>query len=105
MKGDAMRYIAVNWKHTLPNTPVWLHYELNAERQEQRKVEEYRNGILHFADARQGQGTTFLAWEVHPSLTEINADPQFAARETTRGEFERLWERATHRTPELAAGR
>lgn len=100
-----MRYIVVDWKHTMPDAPVRLYYELNADRQEQRKVEEYRDGILHFADAHRGQGTTFLAWEPHPSLNEINADPQFAARETTQGEFERLWERATKRTPELAAGR
>lgn len=100
-----MRYIAVDWKHTLPDAPVRLYYELNADWQEQRKVEEYRDGVLHSADAHRGQGTTFLAWEPHPTLAEINADPQFAARETTQGEFERLWERAPQRTRELAAGR
>lgn len=100
-----MRYLAVDWKHTLLDAPVRLYYELNTERQEQRKVEEYRDGTLHSADARHRQDTTFLAWETHPSLTEINADPQFAARETTPGEFKRLWERAKQGTPELAAGR
>ena len=100
-----MQYIAVDWKHISADTPVRLYYELNAERYEQRKVEEYQDGTLHSADANRGRGSTFLAWEAHPTLAEINADPQFAARETTQGEFERLWERATHRTPELAAGR
>ena len=100
-----MRYIAVDWKHTSADTPVRLYYELNAERQEQRKVEEAQDGMLHSADAMRGQGSTFLAWEAHPTLSEINADPQFVACETTQGEFERLWERATHSKLELAAGR
>ena len=100
-----MRYIAVDWKHNLVDTPVRLYYELNSERYEQRKVEEYQDGTLHSADAGRGQGATFLAWEAHPTLAEITADPQFAARETTQSEFERLWERAAPRMPELAAGR
>ena len=97
-----MNYIAVDWKHTSADTPVRLYYELNAERQEQRKVEEYQDGTLHSADASRGQGSTFLAWEAHPTLAEINADPQFAACETTQDEFERLWERAKPGTRELA---
>ena len=94
MKNNAMYYVAVEWIHTFPDEPIYLYYELDADRYEQRKVEEYRDGTLHSADATHGQGTTFLSWEQHPPLAEINADPEFHAREITAQEFNRIWSQA-----------
>ncbi|MGI4790485.1 MAG: DUF6881 domain-containing protein [Janthinobacterium lividum] len=89
------QYVAVEWLHTALDEPIWLYYELDTDRHECRKVEEYRDGRMNSADARHGQGSTFLAWESHPSLAEINADPQFRAQEITAPRFEQIWLRAT----------
>ncbi|MDQ2688045.1 MAG: hypothetical protein M3Y28_09290 [Armatimonadota bacterium] len=89
-----MHYVAVEWLHLTPNEPTRLYYELDSERYERRKVEEYRDGTFHSASAAHGQGTPFLAWEPHPPLAEIEADPQFRAREINAQEFERVWARA-----------
>ncbi len=93
---NPLRYVFVDWLHTAPDEPVHLYYELDADRYERRKVEEYRDGTLHTADASHGQGSTFLAWEPHPTLVEITEDPQFRVREVTVQEFEWVWSRARH---------
>ena len=94
MKANTMQYISVEWIHTLPDEPVFLYYELDADRHEQRKVEEYRDGTLIAADAAHGPGSTFLAWEPHPPLADIEADPQFRVRQISPQAFERVWNQA-----------
>lgn len=89
-----MVHIAVEWVHALPDEPVHLYYELDAERYEHRKVEEYQDGSLNAADATHGQGSTFLAWEPHPPFADTQADSQFRLRQTTQQAFEKVWERA-----------
>jgi len=98
-----MEYVAVEWIHTTPDEPVLLYYELDADRHERRKVEEYRDGRVHSADATHGQSSTFLSWEPHPPLAEIAADPQFRVRKITAQEFERVWGQASPRKQETAA--
>ncbi len=102
MKENTLHYVAVDWLHDLPNEPVTLFYELDTERHEHRKVEKFRNGTLHAAGPLHGEETTFLAWEPHPSLSGINADPQFRAREISRQEFTVIWNSAS-RTSMLTA--
>ncbi len=96
-------YILVEWLHTVPSEPIRLYYELDLSRRELRKVEEYRDGTLHSADASHGQGNTFLAWEAHPPVTEIQKDPQFRVSELLPAEFERVWQQAGFRILEPAA--
>ena len=98
------QYVAVEWLHAVQDEPISLYYELDADRHECRKVEVYRDGTMHFADPKHGQGSTFLAWEAHPPLTEINADSQFRASEITAEAFERIWSRANAGILEAAAG-
>ncbi len=83
--------LSVEWLHTTPDEPVHLYYELDADRYEHRKVEEYRNGTMHSADASHGQGSTFLSWEPHPLQSEIEADPEFRVHKMTAQEFEGIW--------------
>ena len=90
-----MYYVAVEWIHTTPDEPIQLYYELDTDRHERRKIEVYRDGTTHSADAAHGQGSTFLSWEPHPSLAEINADPQFLAHEIAVQDFEHLWNQAS----------
>ncbi len=97
-----MEYIAVEWMHTAPDEPVYLYYELDADRHERRKVEEYRDGTQHSADATRGQSSTFLSLEPHPPLAEIAADPQFRVRKITAQEFEHIWDRSSPRKQEAA---
>lgn len=97
-------YILVEWLHTAPNEPVRLYYELDSTRRELRKVEEYRNGTLHSADAAHGQGNTFLAWEPHPPVAEIEQDPQFRISKVTAQEFDAIYSRARQADLEPAAG-
>lgn len=67
--------------NTALDEPVRLFYELGLDRYERRKVEEYRDGAMHSADASGGQGTTFLSWEPPPPQSEIEADPEFRVQE------------------------
>lgn len=92
-----MHYVAVEWLHDTPDEPVHLYYELDEDRCERRKVEQYRDGTMHFADASHGQGTTFLSWEPHPPQAEIEVDPEFQVQEMTAQTFERIWHKATER--------
>ena len=89
------QHLLVEWRHTARNEPIRLYYELDSNRRELRKVEEYRDGTLHSADASHGQGNTFLAWEPHPPRAEVQRDPQFRVFELAPQEFERVWQQAT----------
>ena len=96
------QHLLVEWLHTAPEEPIRLYYELDLKRRELRKVEEYRDGTLHSADASHGQGNTFLAWEPHPSVAEIQTDPQFRVSELAAQEFEQIWQQAHLRVSEPA---
>ncbi len=85
------RYIAVLWRHSLPEEPVELFSELDDARWERRKIEVYRDGHSGYADGTESSGSTGLGVVPIPSLEEIAADPQFTPREITRDEFEALW--------------
>lgn len=98
-----MEYVAVEWKHAVPDEPVYLCYELDVDRHECRKVEEYRDGTLHSADVTHGQGSTFLSWEPHPPLADIASDPQFLVRSIAKDDFERIWSQAARHRHEVAA--
>ena len=98
-----MEYIAVEWIHSAPDELVLPYYELDADRHERRKVEEYRDSRVHSADATQGQFSTFLSWEPHPPLAEIAAGPQFRVRKIMTQEFKRIWDRASPRKQETTA--
>ena len=88
-------YIRVEWMHSLPDEPRWLYSELDGERWEVRKVEQFPDGRMAFADAGASSGDTRLGDVQVPTLAEIGAIPEFRPIEITKAEFEAIWQRAT----------
>ena len=90
-------YIRVAWLHSFPDEPCLLYSEIDIERREIRKVEEFPNGCLGFACAETSSPKTKLGEEPIPPLVEIAADPQFSPVEITKAQFEAIWDKATSR--------
>lgn len=72
-----------------------LYSELDSDRHEVRKVEQYANGHLDYADATRETGTTFLSEAPIPLLDEIADQEEFTPVEITQETFEMIWRRAT----------
>lgn len=91
-----MRYIKVVWNHSLPAEPVLLYSELDDNGWELRKVEQFRDGKLGYADSDVKIGSTRLSIEALPSLSEIARQSQFIPLEISREEFEAIWRQAVN---------
>ena len=91
---SGFHYISVDWLHNHAEDPVRLHSEIDDEGWESRKVEEFADGKMEFADSDAQSGTTRLGLDRIPSITEIAEDPQFIPVEISKEEFERLWSMA-----------
>ena len=89
-----MRHLRVTWRHEADDEPVVLWSELDASSLEVRKVDEFRDGRLEYADSNRAAGSTFLADGPFPSIQEINGMGPFLAQPISAAEFERVWERA-----------
>ena len=90
---DGLIAIDVMWKHDSDTEPVRLVSVLNQNRYEICKLEFFRDGRVGFSDEKRPALGTQLGLLPVPALSEINADPQFVARETTMEAFETLWSR------------
>jgi hypothetical protein len=84
-------YIRVRWLHSSPDNPVELLSELDARREEVRKIEIWAGGRVGHASHDEEVGGTRLGDEPIPSMEAIAADPQFKPEEITRSEFDSLW--------------
>ena len=84
-------HIRVRWRHDMPDEPVDLWSELNAERFETRKFEIFRNGRIGYASADEESGGTVLGAIAVPSVSEIASDNQFEPEEVSKTTFENLW--------------
>jgi hypothetical protein len=91
-----MRYIKVVWNHSLPTEPVLLYSELDDNRWELRKVEQFRDGTLGYADSDVKSDRTRLSIEPLPSLSQIALQSQFIPLEISREEFEAIWRQAVN---------
>ena len=89
-----MTYLKVLWNHTFEDEPVELLSEIDANREETRKVERYRNGALAFAGPSGASGTTRLSDSRIPTLQQIAANPEFSPVEIDQATFERAWRSA-----------
>jgi hypothetical protein len=89
------RYQKVHWAHEPPDEPVLLYSEITDEGVETRKVEQYRNGHLDYADSARSTGTTFLSEKTMPSLEDIARQGEFRPEAILKEEFEEVWRRAT----------
>ena len=90
-----MLYIKVEWHHESALYPVLLYSELDDQRWECRKVEQFADGRSQFASADAHTGDTRLGEAPVPTGPEINAQEEFTYHEIDRGEFEALWQAAT----------
>ena len=89
------RFTRLAWDSDPATDPVVIYYEIDSDRWEVRKVDEFADGTLQWADATHSDGSTWLATENRlPPLSEINAQPVFAAAAISAAEFERLWRAA-----------
>lgn len=84
-------YVRVCWLHSSPDDPTELWSELNADREEIRKVEIWPDGRVGYASNTGEFGGTRLGEVSDPSLHEINLDPQFQAEAITKADFESRW--------------
>ena len=84
-------YICVRWLHSSPDDPADLWSELDADREEVRKVEIWSGGRVGYATSAEEVGGTRLGELPVPPLTEINLDPQFQAEAITQADFETCW--------------
>ncbi len=92
-----MRYQRVVWHHDFEDEPIVLWSEIGDDGFERRKVDEYRDGRLHFADASSSTGSTLLGDQPMPPLDLITADSEFSGTVIARADFESIWTRATRR--------
>jgi hypothetical protein len=88
-----MKYLEVEWCHSIPSEPVKLYSELDDGMWEIRKVEIYADGTAGYADAENRTRGTRLSLEPLPSVAEIASDPQFKPREISAQDFEIVWNR------------
>lgn len=89
------RYQRVKWHHDSDDYPLVLYSEVTDAGFESRKVDEYRDGRLDFADGSRSKGSTILSEKTMPSLEAIAQQTEFSASSMTREEFEEVWRQAT----------
>lgn len=89
-----MTYIKVYWKHDFPDEPILMFSELDDDRNEIRKVEVYKKGLLGYACEDRNKAGTLLSECELPELSVINEDIQFEGVEIKKDEFEKIWKQA-----------
>ena len=92
-----MRYQRALWRHDLKEEPIVCWSEIGDDGYERRKVDEYRDGRLDYADGNVQTGSTLLGDQRVPSLEEINRDAEFEATAVSREEFDAIWKRSIAR--------
>jgi hypothetical protein len=68
----ASSYFTVRWHHDSPDESVLLFEELNEQRLETRKVEEFADGRRIWSDRIAPVLGTSLSWKPIPSEAEID---------------------------------
>ncbi|GAA2075812.1 hypothetical protein GCM10009801_30800 [Streptomyces albiaxialis] len=87
----------VTWHHDFADEPVAICSEIGEDGYEVRKVEEFRDGMLSWADGEHEHGRTGLAVIPMGRIEDIQAQAEFTASHIPRAEFEAVWHRATDR--------
>jgi hypothetical protein len=87
----------VRWIHDDADDPVALWADV-MDGYEVRKVDEFADGRLVWADVRTESGSTRLCLTSLPTPDEIAADPQFVVEMVSADVFERVRRRARRET-------
>lgn len=89
-----LKYVLLNWFHTLKNEPYIIYSEIDEQRYEVRKIEIYKDGIIRKLDEKMTDTQIELGDVAFPeNLDEINEDKQFHAQYISKEEFESVWNR------------
>lgn len=72
-----MDYICVKWIHDFNDESILLYSEINSKSKEIRKIEEFRNGIVGYADKNNEINGSRLLEGRMPTIEEFAADRQF----------------------------
>jgi hypothetical protein len=86
-------HFVAHWQHDNEDDPVRIFEEVDDDRFETRKVEEFRDGRLVRADSGTDAATS-LSWEPLPDMVEIEDQAEFTVELLTRAQFEAVWNRA-----------
>lgn len=89
-----MRHIKVEWNHNFSNEPSIYYHEIGEDNWEVRRVQVYKDGRREWADEDHETSTAGLAEIPISSITDINSQSEFDAREISSNEFETEWTRA-----------
>lgn len=92
-----MTYIKIFWKHSFLDEPILMYSELDENRNEIRKVEIYRGGMMGYAWRDISMNGTFLSESEIPELDTINKDIQFEGVGIRKDEFDIIWKKAIKR--------
>jgi hypothetical protein len=94
-------YQRVRWIHENADDPVvlWAHV---VDGWEVRKVDEFDDGRLSWADAEHESGSTRLGTMPVPPPAAIATDPQFVVELVDSESFELTWRRALAQAHEEA---
>jgi hypothetical protein len=84
-------YLRVQWRHDLPDEPIELWSELDANRREVRKIEVWKDGRVGTASASHSSDGTHLGEVPVPAANAIAADSQFDVEQISSSEFEGRW--------------
>jgi hypothetical protein len=87
----ASSYFMVRWHHDSPDDPVLLYEELNQQRMETRKVEEFADGRRLRSDRIAAEVRPSLSWEPVPLEDETDSQPEFTVEDLTSDGFEDVW--------------
>lgn len=85
----------VEWHHDFDDEATVTYSEVDASGYETRKVEQYRDGHLDWADERSSTGKTELGEVPVGPIEDIAAQDEFTPTIIDRDEFEDVWRRAT----------
>ncbi|WP_028049509.1 hypothetical protein [Cellulomonas sp. URHD0024] len=83
----------VRWLHDVDEDPVVLWAQV-VDGCEVRKVDEFADGRLVWADGERESGSTRLSQVPLPTLEEIASDRQFVVEVVEASVFEQVWARA-----------
>lgn len=85
------RFQKVVWHHDHTDDPIVLWSEVGVDGFESRKVDEFRDGSLKWANSEHDDALTILSDQPVPPWDQIAADPEFEPLEISRADFEEVW--------------
>jgi hypothetical protein len=88
-----MQYLHVVWHHDFPSEPIAYYSEVGDDGWEVRRVQEYRDGRIEWADESHETDTVGLS-EAAIDIAEIQSQAEFDLVFLEKGAFEEVWMRA-----------